>query len=179
MEPFEFINIIKPLVHLYGEITEDKRKIYYDNLKYYPTKALEEAIHQVIRTHETRMFPPIPAILDALHDIIAKYGRPASNPGEIQVCMRCGGSGWIEGLSDYIGKREYTCAVPCDRCDLGAKRRRILQKCGIRIHDKPLLVEAEIIKDAEIIEDYEVPAQSSSEDQGRFKRLMENFDNGE
>ena len=137
MELFEFITLFKPLVTMYGEIEKEKREIYFDNLKHYQKVHLEDAIAKVIRGHETKSFPQISEIVDAVAD---RTGGHALDPVDGQVCSKCRGGLWIPGASIWDNGREYTMVVPCNACDSGRRRRYKLEKLGIGVKDKPLFV---------------------------------------
>jgi len=114
-----FKDILSRAEKVLGYLSEDQRKIYWENTKGFPEETVRGAVGRVITTHGFYKFPTVAEFLDAVSDHTPLTGLTPHDDS----CPVCAGVGRF--VAEYwIGEGTYTKEVFCS-CSEGQRQRRI------------------------------------------------------
>jgi len=110
VEYVKFKDIVSKAEKVFGYLSEEQRKIYWENVKGFPEDTVLSAVDRVITTHGYYKFPTIAELLDAIsdHSVLVEI-TPYRPP-----CPLCSGIGrtiveYWEGDGTYYKERFCEC----------------------------------------------------------------------
>lgn len=135
----KFKTVLHKAEQVLGYLSDEKRKVYWENVKGFPGEAVTTAVDRIIRTHGYYKFPTVAEFLDAVSD----HFHVTELFPTLPPCETCNGVGRF--VAEYWeGEGTYNKEVFCD-CEEGMRQRRLRaeyierRKSGLtRRHDKSI-----------------------------------------